>query len=453
MRVNLAPGGYYHTLFKLMIPITIQQFFNSGLALVDSMLVGQLGDTAVASVSLAFQVFFVLFLIYFGINTGSAIFTAQFWGNNDQDSIRKVVGLNILINISVGIIFTLVAQLIPEKVLAIYSADPEVIALGARYLRVFSMGYIFSGISYGLFGILRSTENVRIPMIVNSSAIILNTVLGFILIFGHLGFPKMGVMGAAFAGVTAKTVELIAILGILIYSRSFLIKDIKNLFPIKSEFLARFAKTTLPVAVNELAWSLGISAYNAIYAHIGTESVAATNIAGNIENLAFVPFIALGNAVAIMIGNRIGAGEIPIARDYAKRSLILAVSSGFVMGVIMFLNRTWLLDIYKISDATQSHANIIIGLLSLVMGIKAWNMVIFIGVMRAGGDTRRALIIELSTMWFYGVPAAWIGANLFHLPVEYVVPLVLSEEVLKSVIVFFRFRSGKWIHHLAQPAT
>ena len=123
------------------------------------------------------------------------------------------------------------------------------------------------------------------------------------------------------------------------------------------------------------------------------------------------------------------------------------------MGGFMYLNRTWLLNIYLVSDLTHFNANWVISLYSISLAIKAWNMVIFIGVLRAGGDTRRALFIELTTMWFYGVPIAWIGANLIHLPVQYVVPLVLSEELLKGLIVFFRYRSGKWIHNLAQPAT
>ena len=223
--------SYYPTLLKLMIPITIQQLFNSGLALVDNMLVGQLGETAVAAVSLAYQVYFVLFIVYFGVNTGAAIFTAQFWGKNDLPSIRKVVGLNVIINISIGIVFTLVAQIIPEKVLALYTKDPAVIEMGAKYLQTYSLGYVFAGISYGLFTILRSTENVRIPMIVNSSALVLNTVLGFILIFGHLGISPMGIKGSAIAAVTARSVELIIILVILFGSRSFFISDLKIPFP------------------------------------------------------------------------------------------------------------------------------------------------------------------------------------------------------------------------------
>ena len=452
MRNDSSKSDYYKTLFKLMVPITVQQLFNSGLGLVDNMLVGQLGETAVAAVSLGYQVYFVLFIFYFGVNTGSAIFAAQFWGNNDPHSIRKVLGLNLIINLTIGVIFTTVAQLIPEKVIGIYTNDPAVIVLGARYLRTYSFSYIIMGFSYGIFNILRSTENVRIPMIVNSCALIVNTSLGFILIFGHLGFQPQGILGSAYAAITARILEFATIIIILFASHSYLVRELKQIFDIKKEFLIRFMRTTLPVAVNELVWSVGVTTYSAIYAHISTEAVAATNIAGSIENLAFVPFIGLGNAAAIMIGKRIGAGEEHTAQDIAKRSLTLAIMGGLGMGAVMYLNRGWLLDIYKVSELTHHNANLVISLLSLVMAGKAWNMVIFIGVLRSGGDTSRALLIEMSTMWLYGVPFAWVGANLLHFPIEYVVALVASEEIIKGVIVFFRFRSGKWIHNLVHTA-
>ena len=439
---------FYSTLLRLMIPLAIQQLFNSGLALVDNIFIGQLGEVSVAATSLAYQIYFILTLIYFGLNSGSAIFTAQYWGVQDVKNIRRVMGINLIVNVAVGILFLIVAEAIPEKLLSIYSSDPQVIALGARYLRVYAFGYVAVGLSMALYTILRSTENVKIPMFINSLALVINTSLGFILIFGKLGNAPMGVMGAATANATARVVEIIVLLVILFGSKSFLLRDLRQMIDINFEFVARFFKTCAPVMVNEIFWSLGISAYNAIYAHISTESVAATNISATIENLALVPFYAIGAAAAVMIGNRIGAGEEELARKYARRLLTLAVSGGAGMGVVMFLCRGWILSIYKVSANTTYYASMVILALSVMLVVKCWNMTMFIGVLRAGGDTRFGLILEMSTMWLFGVPAAWFGANVLHLPVYWVAVLILSEELLKGVIAFFRMRSNKWIHNL-----
>ncbi len=445
------PPSYYRTIIHLLIPIAIQAFFNSALALVDNIFVGQIDEIAVTAVSLASQVFFILSLIYFGINSGSAIFTAQFWGNNDSGSIRKVIGINLLINIGLGLVVTLLAELIPETILGLYTRDQAVIAAGAPYLRIYAIGYVFLGITQALYFTLRSTQNVKIPMLVNSLALVVNTSLGYILIFGKLGVAPMGIEGAAIANATARILEFVALFVILIWSKSFLVRDYKNIFPIHKEFVLRLLKYAAPVALNELLWSVGFSTYNSIYAHIGTEAAAATTIAFSLENLFFVPFLGLGNACAILIGNQIGAEDQEQAYHSAARSLGLTVITGIGMGLTMFLTKDWIIQIYHISDITRDYTLLIISWLSVVLIAKSWNMVALIGVLRAGGDTKFALGLELFTMWFYGVPAAWIGANVFHLPVYWVVPIVLIEELIKAIILYTRFRSKKWIHQLSHP--
>ncbi len=439
---------FYKTLIELMIPIAIMQLFNSGLALVDNMLVGQLGEVPVTAVSLAYQIYFILSLIYFAVNSGSAIFTAQFWGGQDIDSIRRVVVLNLIFNVAFGLLFTCLAQFIPAGLMSIFTDDQQVISVAVAYLRVYSIGYIFTGVSQGLYGILRSTERVRLPMLVNSLALVLNTGLGYLLIFGKLGFPSMGVLGAAYANVTARVIELVVVLVYLLSTRSILITDLRTMLPIPLDFIRQFLRTSFPVIVNEIFWSVGVSAYNAIYAHIGTTSMAAMNIATNIESFAFVPFLALQGASAVMIGNRIGAGEEGIARAYSRIVLKLAIILGGVVGLAMYFGKDGLLQIYKITSETRQIAIWVITVLAIILIIKAWNITMIIGVVRAGGDTRFTMIVELCTMWLYGVPAAWIGANLLHLPVYWVAAIVASEEVIKAVIMFFRYRSRKWIHNL-----
>jgi putative MATE family efflux protein len=441
-------NSFNKTLIRLSIPIMIQQLFTAGLGMVDLMLVGQLGDSSVAAVGLATQVYFILNLVYFGMTSGSAIFTAQFWGKNDAQSIQKVLSLNLLANFTLGLIFTLISQIAPQFILSLFSKDPNVIQLGSHFLKLYSIGFIFTGLSYAIYAVLRSTENVKIPMFVGGAILSFNTLLGYILIFGKLGLPALGINGAAIANSTARIFELILIIVITrIFSSSIIIKPTIE-FPIKAEFIKRYFTTALPVTINELIWSLGISAYASIYAHIGTSSITAINISSTIENLAFVPFIGLGNACAIMIGKRIGAGELDEALIYGRKILYISFTAAFTVGILILLNKGWILEIYKISEISRSYAHFILTILSVSILAKSTNLIIFIGIIRAGGDTKFGLFVEFATMWLYGVPAAYIAANILHLQVYLVVIVVAFEEVLKLILFFNRFRSKKWVHHL-----
>lgn len=421
--------------------------------MIDNIMVGQIHETAVTAASLSYQVYFIVSLVYFGINSGSMIFTAQYWGKNDTASIRKVIGVNLITNLSIGLLFTLLAEVFTRQILLLYTSDPAVIELGIPYLRTYATGYIFTGVSAGLYVVLRGTQRVKIPMIVNSLALVTNTSLGYLLIFGKLGLPAMGIMGAAYANAASRILELLAILVILWFGGSFILHDKSRIFPISPEFIRRFLRTTMPVALNEFAWALGTSAFNSIYAHIGTESAAATTMASTLESLMFVPFIGLANACAILIGNQIGANTLETAFQTARRTLLACICGSMFMGVLFFLIKDHYVTLYQVTETTRNYALTIATFYSLLIGFKAWNLVIYIGILRAGGDTRFAFLAEMSTMWLYAVPAAWVGANLFHLPITWVVPIILSEELIKSVIAFCRYRSHKWVHHLAHAAT
>ena len=325
--------SFYRTLISLTVPIAIQQLFVAGMGMVDVMLVGQLGDTSVAAVGLATQVYFILSLLYFGMSTGSAIFTAQFWGKHDTESIQKVLSLNLICNFLIGIVFTLISQIMPEAILRLFSSDPLVIRMGSQFLRIFSIGFVFTGLSYAIYVMLRSIERVKIPMVVGGIGLTFSTLLGYLLIFGKMGLPALGINGAAIANTTARILELAIIIVVTRSATSRLAVKPKLIFSISSDFIKRYLVTAMPVTINELIWSVGISVYSSIYAHIGTESITATNISTSIENLAFVPFIGLGNACAIMIGKRIGAGEVEHAYQYARRIIILSCVTAIVMGI------------------------------------------------------------------------------------------------------------------------
>ncbi len=438
---------FYSTMLKLAVPITIQQFVSSSTNLLDVLMIGQLGETAIAAMGLSNQIFFLLALFLFGISSGSAIFTAQYWGKGDLTNLRKVMGIGLTLAISVALFYTLVALLIPKTVLSIYTKDQAVIELGSQYLQIVGFGYIFTAVSLTFMSVLRSTQNVRLPMVITIIALSTNIFLNYCFILGNFGFPAMGVRGAAIGTLISRIFEFVLIV-IFSYRKKTAAAAKLSELRYSFSFFIEVLKTSLPAAINEVFWSLGITTYYAVYARIGTEAVAAININATIENMTFVIFIGFANACAIMIGNQIGAGEEKDAYGYGARFLILSIIISVFMGLFVILLRPHILSLYNIEPISYDYAYRIQFIYAISLWIRASNLILFIGILRSGGDTRYALMVEMASIWLIGVPSALIGGFVLHWPVYYVYALVLSEEIVKLAIVVPRFISRKWIHNL-----
>jgi putative MATE family efflux protein len=441
---------FYRRLFKLALPIALQNLVMSSLNMVGGVMIGQLGETSVAAVALANQIFFLLNLFLFGVNSGAAMFTAQLWGKHDTPNIRKVLGLAIFMGLTVGLTFLGITELIPETVLGLYTQDAAVIALGSQYLRLFGPACLFVAVTFSYASVLRSIGDIRVPIAVSIGALALNILLSYVLIFGYLGLPALGVSGAALAVLISRSCEC-AVLVLTTYLRqSPAAANLKEMLSLDFSFVGKVLKPVLPVALNEILWSLGITTYNGIYAHIGTEAIAAMNIASTFDGLALVAFIGIGNACAILIGNQIGAGEEQEAQRSGGRTLTLAAGGAIVVGGLVILGSGPVLSLYKVSPEVIAYARQILTLIASFLWLRMMNLVIFIGILRSGGDTRFGLVLDGFIIWLVGVPLTWVGAFVFHLPIQWVYMLTMSEEATKWGLGLWRYFSKKWIHNLTQ---
>ncbi len=441
---------YYRTLLRLAVPIILQYLISSSMNIIDVAMIGQLGETAVAAVGLSNQAFFIMTLVMFGISSGTAIFSAQFWGQRDVASIRRVLGICLAMASGAAVIFTIIGVFAPGSFLGIFTKDQAVATLGSRYLRIVGLSYIVTSITYSYSAVLRSTEEVRLPMAISGCAILFKTVLSYLLIFGHLGFPKLGVEGAAIGTMIARYLECITLL-IFVYHRKTpaAIKP-SDLHGYDSAFLKQFFRTVLPVAFNELAWSLGVTVYTVVYARISTEAIAAVNIVFSIENLAFVLFLGISDATGIMIGNQIGSGREDQAFDYGRRSLTIGIIGALMVGALVYLNINNIIQIYKISAVSLAYTARVLAVSAAVLWLRVSNMLIIVGILRPGGDTRFGLGLDLISLWFIGVPLALITGLWLQLPVYWVYLIVNTEELIKFGIGLKRVGSRRWINNLVR---
>ena len=440
--------AFFRAMLALALPVAFQQLISAGLNMLDVLMVGQLGETSVAALGLANQIFFLLILFLFGLTSGMSIFTAQFWGKGDTEQIHHVLGICLTIAVSVAALFSFAAIALPEKLMGFYTEDPAVIKLGSEYLRIVGLSYVFTAITISYISVLRSITQVTLTVVAAVLALGLKTILGYLFIFGIAGLPVLGVRGAALGTCVGWTFQAIFLVVLVYVRKTPLAANPLSFFRFDRSFLFKVLKTSLPAAANEILWSFGITTYNAVYARIGTDAIAAVNINATIEELMFVFFIGLGNACAVMVGNKIGSGGKDVAFEYGRRFAILGVAVALLAGLIVFSMRETVINLYQISPSAAQDLRSLMLVYSLSAWLRVFNFMLFIGAMRAGGDTRYAMFTELFSIWMIGVPSALLGGFVLHLPVYGVYALVLLEEAVKAVIITRRFLSRKWIHDL-----
>lgn len=446
----LSDGLFYKDLGIIAAPIIIQNFISTSLNMVDTIMIGMLGETQIAAVGIANQVFLMLCMFLFGICSGCGIFISQFWGKRDKDNIKRVVGLELSSSLVISAIITFTAITFPRQIIGIFNTDPDVLLYGSRYLRLVCLSYSFTAVTFCFSFALRCIEKATYPMYISAVALMTNTFLNYVFIFGHFGFTAMGVEGAALATVIARFIEVVLIITIVYKRNKILAPRFKQMFLIDFYFFKRIYRTTIPVLLNEICWGLATVVYSVAFGRIGKEAIASVQISNTMQQMFMILCFGMANASGVMIGKRIGAGNEEEGKEYAHRFAVLSVASGIFIGIMMVLSGPLILRFFKVSQGVVMDTYRIILMHSLIMAMRVFNIVLIVGVLRGGGDANRAFAIEASTMWFIGVPAAFAGALLFKLPIYWVIALTNLEELGKFMLCLHRLVSGKWINNLVK---
>lgn len=439
---------FYTKLLKIALPITLQSLIVSSLNMFDTVMVGTLGEEAVAAVGIANQFFFLLNLILLGVSGGCSIYISQFWGKRDNKNIKKIVGIGTITASILGIIFTLMALIFPEFIVTIFSREKQVIELSSSYLRIVSISYIFTAISIMLSSALKCMEKTIIPMCVSFCAVMINIVFNYILVFGKFGFPVLGVDGSAVATVIARIIEFAIILYVTFNRRSIIHGKLREYLNFDFKYYLNIIRDVLPVVINESCWALATISYSIAYGFIGTSAQASIQICNNVQNLFMVVTFGLASGSLVIIGNTIGAGDNKKAKFYAKKFYAISIIVGIILGLSMVASTPIVMKFFKVSNEVVYASANILKVMAMVAPFRVFNIVVVVGILRGGGDVKKAMYIEVSTMWLIGVPMAFLGALLFKFPVEYVVGLTCLEEVVKFILCVYRLKSDKWIRRV-----
>lgn len=431
-------------------PIALQSLIASSLNLVDNLMVGGLGELALNAVGVSVQIFFVYWMMVFGFSSGAATFMAQFYGAEDFRNIRGTAGFTFTVSIAVGALFFLGALFFPEYILRVFTKYPEVIEAGVPYIRTGAPCFLLVAALQPLSILLRATQQTQYPLYASVFALCLNTFLNYSLIYGHFGMPRMEVQGAALATVLSRVCE-VTILLIFVFVRNNRVKGpLKEFFGYSRPLAARITRNSISTTINETAWGLGTSLYVAAFARISITAGAAVQACNTVNNIFIMAAFSIGDAVLILVGQKLGEGEMEQARSMTKYLVKLALVVGLVLGGLMLLLGKPILGLFDFTPAGHEAAWMILVVYGLTLWLDVYNGIMVSGVLRCGGDTRFAMLGEVGTVWGIGVPTAFITSLVLGWPIYLAVLAVKFESLVKGIILTARYKSGKWLNNVIQ---
>lgn len=450
MLYNMNPikktDSFWRTMLSLAIPVTLQNLLFSSFTLIDTLMIGALGDVPLAAVGMAGKWSWFFNIVLFGFASGAGVFIAQYFGAGDERGIHRTYGLVTLGALAASLVFMAAALIMPETIIGLFTSDPEAIRIASVYLRIIAVSYPFQALSKAGGTLLQSTQKVSIPFIGAACSVATNVVFNALLIFGLCGFPQLGVAGAAIASAMAAAVNagVIFLLGFM--KRTHLRAPLAEVLDINRHFVRDYVHISAPALLNETIWAIGNLGYNAVFGHISTEAYAAMTVVKSIEDLTTIAIWGLGSSCAVMIGSFIGRGEIERAKDCGRRHLLLTTAISLFIGTLVIALRKPILSLFGVSEAVRAIAASLLIIYALEAALRNLPYMLVCGIFRSGGDTKYGLIVDMVSLYLIGLPlTAFVGLVLhMSVPFTYVV-MYLVEDVFKCIVYGRHFFSNKWI--------
>ncbi len=457
LRRYIGDRTFYKTAMSVALPMMIQNAITNFVSLLDNIMVGRIGTLEMSGVSIVNQLMFVFNLCVFGAIAGPGIFTAQFAGSKDNNGVRYTFRFKIIICTLIAVLGMAVFAFFGEPLSMLYlkgeatAAEREAtLGFATDYIKIMMIGMLPFALSNAYAGTMRETGQTMVPMVSGIVAVGVNLVLNYILIFGKLGLPALGVLGAAIATVTSRFVEL-AINAVWLHThgaRYPFIKGAWRSFKMPVPLAKTICVKGLPLLVNEALWSSGMAILGQCYSMRGIEVVAATNISNTIWNLFSVSFMSLGNAVGIIIGQMLGAEKVKEdIRDTDRKLIAFSVMSCAVFGSLMAAFSAVFPLIYNTTPSVQELATRLICISAVIMPFNAYTNAAYF-TLRSGGKTIITFVFDSCFVWGVCVPTAFILSRYTAMPILMLYAVCQGLELLKCLLGGYMLKRGSWLQNL-----
>ena len=449
-------ASFYKSVISLSGPLILQNLVNSSLVMLDNFMVSKLGEASLAGVTLANAVFFVAMLINFGIQSGSMILISQYWGKGDRASINRILGIGFGLSGGVSLFVALSVTFFAPNIYSFTTSDPELVRIASDYARIAAFSGFFNSLALLYISAQRSMGKSLPGMVILCSSMVTNTIMNWILIYGNLGFPKMGVGGAALATLLSRALELVLTAVYALRPDGFRL-DFRHMLHPGAVMFKDFFRYSLPVLINETMWSVGFSLYSVVFGHMqnAAAGIAAYTITQTIERLLSALYFGLGNAASVFVGKPLGAGDYEGAHTAGVTMLFFSVMLGLFSGLLM-LGLTFafivpvLYPMLGAADETMQAGRYMLVLSAICMPFRAFNFCTIVGVLRGGGDARAGMLLDLGSMYLFALPLTAVTGLALLAPFTIVYTAISLEEVVKVFLGYWRFSQKKWLRNVTR---
>jgi putative MATE family efflux protein len=436
---------FYAKAAGIALPIAAQSLITIGVNIMDTIMVGDLGEVALSATSLANQFINIFHICCMGLGMGASVLTARFWGMKDLVSLKKTITIMLRICIALATAFALVTAVAPGFVMSIYSPEAEIIEAGTKYFNWSVVSYWLLGMSLTMTIVLRSVGQAWLPLLTSIIAFFVNIGANYIFIFGKFGAPEMGVAGAALGTLIARAFEFIMIDGYVFFVDKKIGYRIRDLLGKCSDMLREYLRVSIPVLVSDTLLGLGNSAVAIVMGHIGSSFVSANAITTVTQQLSTVFISGISQSSCMVIGHTLGEGDVQRAKTEGNTFLMLGTAIGVLAGGFIMLISPLIISFYNITPETKAIAQELMLAIGLIVVFQSMNSILTKGVMRGGGDTKFLMVADILFLWIVSIPVGAIAGLVLHLPAFWIYVCLKLDQIIKAIWCIGRFRSNLWI--------
>ncbi|MBR5519404.1 MAG: MATE family efflux transporter [Clostridia bacterium] len=452
----IGPKSFYKVVLGVAVPIMIQNGITNFVSLLDNLMVGGMGTEQMSGVAIANQLFFVLHLCIFGGMSGAGIFTAQFHGSQDHQGVRNTFRFKLFTALLILLAGVVVLLLFGKELLGLYLKGDDGItnaeataAYGLSYLRIMLIGLVPLCFSQAYSSTLRETGSTKLPMAASIAAVASNSILNYLLIFGKFGFPELGVVGAAIATVISRFIEFsVVVIGTHLHAKDHpWIFQAYRTVKIPATLVKSIILRGMPLLANELLWSVGMAMLTQCYSSRGLSVIAAQNISSTITNFFSIIYAALGSAVAILVGQQLGASKYEEAKTTASRLMVFSLASCLLAGLLLAIAAPLIPQLYQTGEEVRTLATRFLWINAGCMPLFAIAQCCYF-ILRSGGKTVITFIFDCVYVWVVVIPFVYIMVHYTNLSITQICLFAPLSDILKCVLGLWLVAKGVWINKI-----